>query len=72
MTRKPTDPNEEYFEYLDELRESGVTNMFGARPYLMREFPELSGKGGELAGKVLSEWMRTLEERHPKSSRVSA
>lgn len=28
----------EYFEYLDELRESGVTNMFGAAPYLVSEF----------------------------------
>jgi hypothetical protein len=28
----------EYFEYLEELRQSGVTNMFGASSYLMREF----------------------------------
>ena len=28
----------EVFEYLDALRESGVTNMFGATPYLMEEF----------------------------------
>ena len=26
------------YEYLDELRESGVTNMFGAAPYLRKEF----------------------------------
>jgi len=26
------------FDYLEELRKSGVTNMFGATPYLMREF----------------------------------
>ena len=29
---------EEYFEYLDDLRESGVTNMFGAGQYLEEEF----------------------------------
>lgn len=28
----------EYFTYLEELRESGETNMFGAGPYLMDEF----------------------------------
>jgi hypothetical protein len=44
------------------LRESGVTNMFGARPYLMREFPELNSKE---ASAVLAYWMKTFEERHP-------
>lgn len=34
--------NKKYFDYLEKLRESGVTNMFGAVPYLMNEFPELS------------------------------
>ena len=28
----------EYFRYLDALRESGVTNMFGAAPYLQGQF----------------------------------
>ena len=28
----------EYFDYLVELRNSGETNMFGAAPYLEREF----------------------------------
>jgi hypothetical protein len=31
-----------YFDYLDRLRDSGVTNMYGATPYLQRKFPELS------------------------------
>lgn len=34
----------EYFEYLDDLRESGETNMFGARPYLQGEFEDLTIK----------------------------
>ena len=29
---------QKYYDYLDELRESGVTNMFGAGPYLQHEF----------------------------------
>ena len=45
--------NEEYSEYLDVLRETGVTNMFGAAPYLEQAF-DLSRKE---ARKVLSEWM---------------
>jgi hypothetical protein len=52
----------EYFEYLDELRESGVTNMFGAAPYLVSEF----GITMFDAGKILVEWMETFNERHPK------
>ena len=47
---------EEYFEYLDRLRESGVTNMFGAVPYLQSEFTELS-HDRQRASQVLSLWM---------------
>lgn len=58
------DKNEygEYFEYLDALRESGITNMFGATPYVMDEF----GLDKASANRVLSEWMRTFSERHKK------
>ena len=41
------------FAYLDDLRESGVTNMFGATPYLQEEF-DLNKKD---AGDVLVAWM---------------
>lgn len=44
-----------YFEYLEELRCSGVTNMFGARPYLQKKFPELSDDP-ERARKILLAW----------------
>ena len=50
-----------YFKYLDDLRESGITNMFGATPYLMRTFSELSE---ENAKKLLKNWMETFSERH--------
>ena len=53
---------EEYYVFLDNLRESGITNMFGARPYLMNAFPQLSEQE---AGEILSSWMKTFSERHP-------
>ena len=30
--------DEEYYSYLDELRRSGITNMWGAASYLKEEF----------------------------------
>lgn len=50
----------EYFEYLDNLRESGVTNMFGAAPYLQQAF----GLSRYEARDVLLKWMETFSERH--------
>jgi hypothetical protein len=47
----------EYFEYLEELRQSGVTNMFGASPYLMEEF----GLSKYEARDILSQWMKSYE-----------
>ena len=52
---------EEYFTYLDALRESGVTNMYGAGPYLRNEF----GLDRNESHRVLQEWMETFEKRHP-------
>jgi hypothetical protein len=43
--------------FLDELRESGITNMWGARPYVLDEFPELSK---DQAGHVVTYWMKTF------------
>jgi hypothetical protein len=52
-----TETNEtELFEYLNELRESGATNMFGAGPYLVREF----GLSKTEANKVLARWMASF------------
>lgn len=47
----------EYFDFLDDLRVSGETNMFGARPYLMREYT----LAGNEAAAVLSAWMKTFD-----------
>ena len=57
-------PTIDHFEYLDDLRESGVTNMFGAGPYLQHEF----GLSRNDAREVLKEWMFTFEARHPHDS----
>jgi|SanBayMetagenome_1026888.scaffolds.fasta_scaffold242434_2 hypothetical protein len=46
--------------FLDELRESGATNMFGAVPYIVEEF----GFSRQEAQKFLVNWMQTFEERH--------
>lgn len=47
---------EKYFDYLDRLRESGVTNMYGAVPYLQQECPELSYDHAQVVY-VLREWI---------------
>jgi len=44
----------EYFEYLEELRKSGETNMFGAVPYLQAEF----GLDRREARNILMAWMK--------------
>lgn len=54
---------EEIFAYLDALRESGVTNMFGAAPYIEDMF-ELNRQA---ARSMLMEWMETFDKRHPRS-----
>ena len=56
----------EVFEYLDALRASGETNMFGATPYLVEQF----GFDRTEAQRWLVEWMTTFGERHPRPSRT--
>ena len=45
----------EHLDYLDDLREVGSINMHHARPYLVREFPDLSSQEAAL---VLSHWLQ--------------
>ena len=45
-----------YFDFLEELRESGRTNMFGAKPYLQVVFPDLSDIQAKM---VLVKWMES-------------
>lgn len=48
----------EYFDYLNDLRDSGVTNMFGAAPYIQSEF-DLSRSEAKA---ILLAWMNSFEE----------
>lgn len=52
----------QYFDFLDRLRESGVTNMYGAVPYLQQEFPELSFNHAQ-AVYVLREWIYSHRQK---------
>jgi hypothetical protein len=57
---RPEGVTDAHLAYLDELRESGVTNMFGAGPYLRHEF----GVTQSEAHTILGYWMRTFAARH--------
>lgn len=64
---RPEFCTDEMLEFLDELRESGITNMYGAGPYLEEEFPVTladphprSFRSSEKAGEVLLYWMKTF------------
>jgi len=47
-----------YFNFLFRLQESGVTNMFGAVPYLRQAFPTLPRQSAEA---ILLEWMENYD-----------
>lgn len=46
------------FTYLDELRESGVTNMYGAGKYLENEFSLTKNEAKDL----LLDWMKSFRK----------
>jgi hypothetical protein len=56
--RKTTPSEKEVMEYLNHLRESGATNMFGATPYVIEEF----GLDKSEARRILSLWMKNFNE----------
>ena len=55
---KLTTEEVEIFTYLNELRESGVTNMYGAGSYLVSEFDMDKYE----ASNLLSKWMDNFNE----------
>lgn len=55
------------FHYLDVLRESGVTNMFGAAPYLQHDL----GRSRDDAVTDLRMWMQSFSEE-PVERRAQA
>ena len=48
-----------YFEYLDDLRKRGTTNMYGAGVFLEEAF----GLSRPEARSILTRWMRTFEKK---------
>jgi len=54
-TLRPTFITDEHLEYLDDLRDGGETNMFGAGRYLMKSFKLTS----PVAREILTYWMKT-------------
>jgi hypothetical protein len=55
----------EEFVFLNNLRESGVTNMFGAAPYLQDEF----SLGRMEARDILTEWMEWVSD-NPENAEI--
>lgn len=53
--------NDKHLTYLDNLRDSGETNMFGAGSYVEQRF-DVDRK---TAKEILLYWMKSFEERHP-------
>ena len=51
---KTSDEDREHYDFLLTLRDSGKTNMFGAAPYLQKEFGMSKGE----ARKILAKWMK--------------
>jgi hypothetical protein len=58
-TRPATAQEKEVLEYLNDLRSSGATNMFGARPYIESEFMVDKKE----ASRLLTLWMSNYNEK---------
>lgn len=56
-----------YFEYLDRLRESGATNMFGAGPWLERAFK----LNREKSTPIVRDWMKTFDPNKTAAERAA-
>lgn len=48
-----------YYDFLEQLRKSGITNMYGASPYLQEAFDELDRAQANL---ILATWMMNYDE----------
>ena len=57
---RPTIAKDEHLKYLDKLKNSGVTNMFGGSRYLTQAF----GLKKRDAQEILVYWMESFNERH--------
>ena len=57
----------EHFDFLDDLRSSGVTNMFGAGPYIVTEF----GVSRRESHDILRAWQKTFDPVKSSVDRVA-
>ena len=55
-TQRPEIVTDEHLTYLDDLRESGATNMFGAGTFVQEEF----GTSRQDSKDILTYWMKTF------------
>lgn len=56
-----------FFDYLDDLRSSGITNMFGATRFLTGAFGVSEREGSQ----ILSAWMDTFDGKTVLAARVT-
>ena len=56
--RKTTEQEKEVLEFLNMLRITGVTNMFGATPYIEAEY----GLDKKESRRLLSLWMKNFND----------
>jgi hypothetical protein len=61
--RMNEEQTKEYFDYLVELRDSGATNMWGAAPYIQREF----GISRTEASEILVAWIDSFSKVNTSS-----
>lgn len=54
---------EQYYKVLEAIRESGITNMFGAAPYLKEFCPELSHNESK---EILCNWIHNYSALNEK------
>lgn len=54
---------EAYYNILEGIRRSGITNMFGAAPYLREFYPELSRAE---SNEILGNWMHNYDQLSKK------
>lgn len=57
--KRPEFCKPEHLHFLDDLRDSGITNMLGAAPYLIETFEVTRHE----AKKILLYWMKTYSAR---------
>ena len=60
MIEKPEIVKDEHLKFLDNLRISGVTNMFGSGKFLCDAYEELSM---DEANTIAIYWMKTFREK---------